>query len=491
MGYLSIIKDIAERNAAKCPRTLQDSADNIPPSCSVLQSEHDALELIAGKKSLKLQDMLREMSAGGTKTNFKTANEALCYTIMHSDPRWTSVLLPKVEDRFIYNKVVFAILSNSICGGGKVLAKCTLGFHEEFAGVLLNSIIDKAPGFVYTYGNKPCEDTYIEGINCLPSFPKPKRYSESYWSPRGGYVDLEWNQLLTEYISDSVTLTKWLEDIRSEEEIIFIFLQILSNISVANKHLSFVHGDLHSGNILIRKVDKSIVPAASSLLAYDFPYEARIVDYGLSTFCYKGKVYIGDTMSPTNHQDVWTDIFKLIVSCWMYSVTNRTSLEKIGLHFLGLKDDLEYYALNTHPFFVSPPHSNIFDGLPDIDTVIVDMSASLDFGYETLGDPHASETVTISEKAKVALGIEKDRTIVDGLLGRFIEIFRTFLDFVEDLEGSKVSQHAVLKALKNSVSFLQENAQPGAHKEELETVFDKYKMVTMKRPAAPIKRDKV
>lgn len=487
MAFIYKVREIAKRNADRYPGRLRDGTACIPPHSSVTGPEKCFLGREWEKDTLDLALILSETSMEDPNPVFSTENEAICYTIRHSDPRWTTVLLPTVAERLPYREQVLPVLNSKICGektqARRVIAKCVYGFHEEFVGLLLNPLIEKkAPAFVYTFGNKPWDNTEAEAINSVPSFSRAERYTGSHIE--GTYILPESTQLLTEYIRDAESLVSWLKEPRIEAEITFILLQIISNLLVANKHISFVHGDLHCGNVLIRKTERSFLPINGKVVAYDFPYEAKIIDYGLSTFSHKGKIYVGDTGALTNHESLWTDFFKILFCCWHYSEVNRQVLDNIALQFLNLIEELEPYCKATEPFFVLPPHNDIYKGLPDIEFVVSEMLAEVNSTYEVVEAPAISDFVTITDLAKVALRIREDNSLLSYYINSYVEVFYTFLDFVDKSETFKESYRLFMNPLKKTVLFLigllAENTHASAYKEEQEKMLRDYREMKKK-----------
>lgn len=482
MAYISKVREIAARNAERYPGRLRDSNRCFPSPYSVTAAEDYFLRLECRKDTRELGDILADSLLSEVdeicprvreNPTFSTVNEATYYTIVHTEPRWTAVLLPSVVDRFYYRDKVFAVLDSIICKQNprrhRLLAKCVSGFHEEFVGRLLNPLIDsKAPAFVYTFGNKPWSDTEAEAINTVPSFSRAKRYEYA-----------KSTQLLTEYISDTQSLNEWLKVPRSEIEITFILLQVISNLLVANKHIAFVHGDLHDRNILIRRTDRSFIPVDGKLVAYEFPYEAKIIDYGLSTFSYRDKTYVGYTPAPTNHESLWTDIFKMFLSCSEYSEVNRPIVESIALHFLDSTDALEELRKISKPFFISSPHQDLYDGLPDIEKVASDMLMCVDATYKVVEAAHIRESVELSEIAQVALGIKEDKCKISHYIKSYIEVFYTFLDFVDKLDTFERQYLLYIEPLRDTVLFLVELlddcAEAQTYEEETEKMLNDYK----------------
>lgn len=97
--------------------------------------------------------------------------------------------------------------------------------------------------------------------------------------------------LIVEYV-EGFTLDKFLASIRDEDEQILsnIIYQIILALRVMYNTKKFTHRDLHTNNILIKKIRKSTVKYDSEYILVDFI--PVIIDYGSSSIEYFGK-FIG------------------------------------------------------------------------------------------------------------------------------------------------------------------------------------------------------
>jgi hypothetical protein len=115
----------------------------------------------------------------------------------------------------------------------KAALKNTL-FIELFVNKLTNKLLleNASPHFVFFYSNEFQER---EGI-CYEEYP----YASYFYN---------------EYIDNSETLGKWIKN-KSKNILYNAFFQIVVALYTAQKHFGLLHLDLHSDNILVKKVKK-------------------------------------------------------------------------------------------------------------------------------------------------------------------------------------------------------------------------------------------
>lgn len=107
----------------------------------------------------------------------------------------------------------------------------------------------------------------------------------------------------------------------SEQEFIDLIVQILNALSYADEEFSYVHGDLHSGNVLVETLSEPVTIKLNPQLQMAplvVNHLARIIDYGYSSFVKDGiryrrpiAVYTGVVY---DHQPMF-DVYKLICFC--------------------------------------------------------------------------------------------------------------------------------------------------------------------------------
>jgi hypothetical protein len=97
--------------------------------------------------------------------------------------------------------------------------------------------------------------------------------------------------IVYEYINPAIIFGKFLEDC-SAETFLSILLQLIFALRIGAEKMGFTHNDLHSGNVMIKKLEKE------TLIPYEYKgtkfyvyteYLAVIIDYGLSRIEIKSK----------------------------------------------------------------------------------------------------------------------------------------------------------------------------------------------------------
>lgn len=84
---------------------------------------------------------------------------------------------------------------------------------------------------------------------------------------------------------------------------------------------------------------------------------------------------------------------------------------KIAKCFFRLGANLEDYILASKHRFVFVPHSHLYDGLPNIDEIVGDMSRAVS-AYRKIGKLRKEYcAVTISDIAKIALGMKESEAV--------------------------------------------------------------------------------
>jgi serine/threonine protein kinase len=150
--------------------------------------------------------------------------------------------------------------------------------HEALVGLAaLNNLRSKIPNFVHTYGVFSCTAPLFE------ISPKSKKIEEitAWCSSEKSPV----YYLVLEYIDGAVSFSDIAASLTGDEYL-QIYLQVINALNVAYHEYDFTHYDLHSGNVLIKKLSS---PMAIPLYMKDgsvkyiiTSYLARIIDFGMS-----------------------------------------------------------------------------------------------------------------------------------------------------------------------------------------------------------------
>ena len=204
---------------------------------------------------------------------------------------------------------------NIILKTGKTIYERNNILHEFTIGYYLNKLTSISHNFPMMYGFLACSTMpYIlgSGIN---------KYMIGVCNADSGYS----THIIMEEIENSKTLKDvlkcWIEMLPTEsttitKDIFLILLQIFCAISVANKHLNFIHCNLDISNILIEIHAEEILHSYqlfSSVISIRSHYTVKIINYKRSTIRVNG-------VKLTNNEDTipWVDIYTIVSSIATY-----------------------------------------------------------------------------------------------------------------------------------------------------------------------------
>jgi serine/threonine protein kinase len=155
--------------------------------------------------------------------------------------------------------------------------------HELAVGLSVNTLKDRVPNFMYTWGGFVCSPPERNAKLANPSSSVEYKYKfekmcvNSYENPQV--------ILLNEFINgQSLRVLLDQKDFNYTMFLEIIF-QLACAIDIAQKELSFIHNDLHSENVLVQILEYSV----------DFNYDGKtilsrfipvIIDYGHATLEY-------------------------------------------------------------------------------------------------------------------------------------------------------------------------------------------------------------
>lgn len=137
--------------------------------------------------------------------------------------------------------------------------------HEVLVGLALNTIRDKVPNFMYTYGYTSCSPPVVVGKDVSELCAR----------------DSDSSVAMFEYVQNSVSIREFIQT-STYQELGVVMEQIVYALKYANHTLGFVHGDLHAGNILVRKFDQEI-PVQTLSGEQRSKFLPVMIDYGFST----------------------------------------------------------------------------------------------------------------------------------------------------------------------------------------------------------------
>lgn len=426
--------------------------ENIKKSSSIsdLLFNWEEIESRNGEDLAEIEKLLKiRCKTGQVPLITGTNNEVVKSVICSVDPRWLPVLLYGVKRLILDFNGVLPILTSKIVKGTNplVIAKIVPNYHEVFVGYKINQIMDKAPAFVHTFGHKGCSKTSSESASMV-CFPASEKYIE-------GPV-----QLLTEYIQDTITMGEWLQKDRETEDLKFVFLQVLANLLRANEEVGFVHGDLHTRNILLKINSFSgrvAIPYKNRVRYYEGKIEARIIDYGLSTVVEGNETFVGYTSMPTNHQDVWNDIIKMLLCSSMFSSKeNSKRVSLIASDTFGIEESLISVGQFLKPTMVVPPNQKIFRGLPNLEKVCDRLFSEFALHEE---QSTFTEITDASDVSKMALGLlpKADRELkLKFFVESYLGVLEIFLDRdIKIVDSGKTLPEENLEALASLFSLLE------------------------------------
>lgn len=187
-------------------------------------------------------------------------------------------------------------------GGAEDLA------HEAFISLLgTNKLRDEIPNFSYCYGTFSCAGPVVEGKEII-----------SWCSPSDVKIDDSVRYVVYENVRNSITLSKWITTQSTPKDFKIIYLQTLLALWTAKQKIGYTHNDLHDGNVLIRKLDKSYQigynVARNRYYTASSPYLSVIVDYGHSRI--PGHQPSGLEFIPIGDNDnILGDAYKLLLFC--------------------------------------------------------------------------------------------------------------------------------------------------------------------------------
>jgi hypothetical protein len=165
--------------------------------------------------------------------------------------------------------------------------------HEIVVGLVLNELRSYLPCFMYVYGGFYC--SYPSEADVAQSTRAATR-NAGLCSQDG--KDKIHSVIVAEAIPNAVSLGEFLGDRAiSSDDKYKVFLLVCFALSKANRKFSYVHGDLHGGNVLVRALRAPVtlhfpytIPGGATVnCSVVTRYIPQIIDYGRSVLTYKGK----------------------------------------------------------------------------------------------------------------------------------------------------------------------------------------------------------
>lgn len=185
--------------------------------------------------------------------------------------------------------------------------------HEYFVLRKLNALRSYCPNFVATLGLLPAYVT--------------REFFDDECNREGNLMDVktnpvQCNYLLLEYVSDVTFRHVW--KFAPKATVTSVMLMVLCALQIAQNKLQFVHYDLHSGNILMRKVE-------------DDAYFAYIIE---------GDVYVVPTHG-------WYPVMIDMGSSYVKGIDERPTRTSIAHYHRGLQSTFFDSVSDIHHFLLS------------------------------------------------------------------------------------------------------------------------------------------
>ncbi|CAH6418460.1 Protein kinase [uncultured virus] len=223
--------------------------------------------------------------------------------------------------------------------------------HEAVIGMgALNTLRDKVPTFMHTYGAFMCPPPVIDNSGAVIA-----------WCPANVSGQLSnVTYLVLENINDAESFAK-LAPTLTPEEFLQIYLQVLNALNVAYKAFDFTHYDLHPGNVLIQTLSyKVAIPfydPRGGVMYIKTNRLARIIDYGSSHVYLQGQ-HLGKYgfsnvgIYPESSFPMY-DAYKLLLGTYWYALNTGPNTGIIGKE--GITSVLTPVVNKIYTFFTDNP----------------------------------------------------------------------------------------------------------------------------------------
>lgn len=214
--------------------------------------------------------------------------------------------------------------------------------YEYFIGTIgINTIRSLTPNFAYTLALFQCNPLPIKNNKIdLKKFCNDDKDSKDSKDSRN-YVIYE--KIVGESMHDFIKKATTSNDIYKIQTYI---LQLVFALIIAQKEIGFVHYDLHTDNIILRKL---LSPKIIEYEIYGKTYKIEtdviptIIDYGFSHFVYQGIPFGGKTMPDLGILPTMTpigfDLFKVVMYIMITCFNNQKVFNEISWIMDYFKDD--------------------------------------------------------------------------------------------------------------------------------------------------------
>lgn len=234
-------------------------------------------------------------------------------------------ILPNMIHKNTKSAHGYVIFSDFIKVKNKIVIK-TPKTNEEIRNMLfeyyigsrfINKLRNKTPNFMYTYGIFMCNP--LINTNKTVGDDKVSMSSVNFCND-----DNKNNIYLLFEKIDGSNLHEYIMEIKTEQDLdnlINSIIQIIISLDIAQKEGQYVHNDLHSENVMLRKIKTPIeynYIVGKSKYKMKLNYIATIIDYGMNRFV-ENNIPLGVTISEKYDlypfkNSIGTDLYKLLIS---------------------------------------------------------------------------------------------------------------------------------------------------------------------------------
>lgn len=222
--------------------------------------------------------------------------------------------------------------------------------HEFYVGSVLNRLRNLVPNFMYVYSL----------FRCSPPYTSKSNGGMITWCPMGTGFPRDNTEQVSYMLIENVTPSNSFASVMMKENIntiqLFTYLfQVFQSLIIARREFDFSHNDLHSGNVLLRKVpkmNKIAIRYGNLYLLTD--RISTIIDYGMSRVSFEGissSYHMGRRLGiDPDKSAIFIDVYKIICSLIQARGTGRNNdpiRDKMQLL-------LSYFVRTGHPKSVDP-----------------------------------------------------------------------------------------------------------------------------------------
>jgi SAM-dependent methyltransferase len=227
-------------------------------------------------------------------------------------------------------------------------------FEYYIGSKFINKLRKKTPNFMYTFGIFMC-NSLVKVKNDKPElnvgFCNDSKKKNIY--------------IMFEKV-DGTTLHDYILKVNTEKDldnIVNVILQVMLSLDIAQKEGEYVHNDLHTDNVMLRKIKSPIrheYLVGKHKYEMNMEYIATIIDYGMNRFVENG-IPLGVTIFNKYNifpykNTISTDLFKLLISSIFSIIVIYTKNQSV---YAKLQNKIEEVIEFLISFFRSYPYKMI------------------------------------------------------------------------------------------------------------------------------------